>query len=535
MISRFLGRRWKLSAPRFSVDATKGIKVPARDGIELLADLYRPRELSVAPAVLIRTPYARGGLMAALGHIFAERGYAAVIQNSRGVFGSGGKFTPFFNEGNDGVDAAEWIEAQSWYSGKLGLYGASYGGQLQWAVAAQLGSRLSAMAVMNSASNFPRMMFDGGGFRLEDFFKWASMMSQQERKSIPLAALKERIFGDPLAKKYSLLPLKTIDELSQGEKIDYWREWVAHAEAKDPFWNPIQLDQALKSVHAPVTMVTGWSDLFIKYQLQDFELLRANDKVSRITVGDWTHTAFGGMAAGVRDCLDWFGIHLQGEERGPEAMSRVSLWLNGASEWRDCDCWPPVRDVPLQLSLAADMSLKPGPSTPLSTSFVYDPSNPTPSLEGPKLLARSGREDVSSLLARSDLLVFDSAPCPSDVEIVGEMSLTLSTAADSAYHDLFVVLCDVDEKQRCINITDGYQRQPRGPVDGSTRESTISMQPCFWRVKAGHRLRLLVCGGAFPRYARNLGIDGPLQDQVDSRKVEITVRAGVLTLHRSEK
>jgi putative CocE/NonD family hydrolase len=391
------------------------------------------------------------------------------------------------------------------------------------------------MAVMNSASNFPRMMFDGDGFHLEDFFKWASMMSQQERTSIPLAALKERIFGDPLAKKYPTLPLRTIDERSVGEKIDYWRDWVGHAGSKDEFWDPIQLDDALKSVQAPVTMVTGWSDLFIKYQLQDFELLRANDKVSRITVGDWTHTAFGGMGAGIKDCLDWFGMHLKGEDQGQEALRTVSLWLNGANEWRECDSWPPVRDAPLQLSLAADRSLKPGPSTPLNASFVYDPSNPTPSLEGAKLLARTGREDVSSLLARSDVLAFDSAPCDADIEMVGEMSLTLTTAADSAYHDLFVVLCDVDDKQRCINITDGYQRLPRGPEDGSPRESTISMQPCFWRVKAGHRLRLLVCGGAFPRYARNLGLDGPLQDQIDSRKVEITVRAGALTLYRSEK
>jgi predicted acyl esterase len=37
---------------------------------------------------------------------------------------------------------------------------------------------------------------------------------------------------------------------------------------------------------------------------------------------------------------------------------------------------------------------------------------------------------------------------------------------------------------------------------------TLTLDPCFHRLRAGHRLRLQVSGGAFPRFARNLGTPG---------------------------
>jgi uncharacterized protein len=530
VISRLFGYLWKLPQRTNAVDRELNLPVTVRDGAVLLANVYHPRGVSDAPTVLIRSPYGRGSLFGVLGQLFAERGYTAVVQSCRGTFGSGGQFNPFFQERDDGIDTVGWLEKQPWYRGKLGLYGPSYLGQVQWAIAAELGARVSAMAVVVSSSDFHGAIYDGGGFRLEDFFGWISMLARQEKGSVLLQAAKAQIFGDPLRHHYARLPLRTLDEHAIGYKIEYWRTWLEHDDPADPHWGPIQDTKTLERVHAPVTMVAGWSDVFIHYQLRDFKLLQKLGKTSRLTVGQWTHTDFGGMAAGLRDALDWFGTHLKGLRHDPDAPKRVRLWINGANEWRNHGTWPPDCTAPLQLSLCGDGRLSAGEAGAVNRSFTYDPNDPTPSLEGAKLTAKKGRGDMSSLAARRDVLVFDGPTLAAPLELVGDLSVTLTTSADSPHHDLFVCLCDVSPDGRSINITDGYRRLPPGPADASPRTTTIEAQPTAWRIPAGHHLRLLVAGGAFPRFARNLGLGAPLGDGHEARPVKITVHRGGLAL-----
>jgi putative CocE/NonD family hydrolase len=530
VFSRLFGYLWKLPQRTHAVDRELDAPVEVHDGAVLLADVYRPRGVSDAPTVLIRSPYGRRSLFGVIGRLFAERGYTAVVQSCRGTFGSGGKFNPFFQERDDGMDTVEWLEKQPWYCGKLGLYGPSYLGQVQWAIAAELGARISAMAVVVSTSDFHAAIYDGGGFRLEDYFKWISMLARQEKSSALLQALKERIFGDPLRHDYARLPLRTLDEHAIGHKIEYWRTWLEHDDPTDAYWAPIQDTKNMDRVQAPVTMLTGWSDVFIHYQFRDFKLLQKLGKTSRLTVGQWTHTHFGGIAAGLRDALDWFDMHLKGRSPAPGSPGRVRLWINGANEWRNHDTWPPGGTTPLRLSLCGDGRLTGGEAGAVDLSFTYDPTDPTPSLEGAKLTAKKGREDTRSLSARRDVLTFDGPTLADPLELVGDLCIVLTTSANGPHHDLFVCLCDVGPDGRSINITDGYCRLPSGRSDGTPRQTTIAAQPTAWRILTGHHVRLLVAGGAFPRFARNLGLGAPLGDGHESRPVEITVHRGCLTL-----
>jgi putative CocE/NonD family hydrolase len=528
VFSRLLGHLWKLPPRTNAVDRTLDLPVPVRDGEVLLADVYHPRGVVDAPTVLVRSPYGRRTVFGVMGGLLAERGYTAVVQSCRGTFGSGGNFTPFFQERNDGIDTVGWVEKQPWHRGKLGLYGPSYLGQVQWAIAAELGERIAAIAVVVSTSDFHAAIYDGGGFRLEDFFKWISMLARQEKSSAVLQALKEYVFGDPLRGHYARLPLRTLDEHAIGHKVEYWRTWLEHDDPSDPHWAPIQDMKTLERVRAPVTMVAGWSDVFIHYQLRDFRLLQKLGKTSRLTVGQWTHTDIRGSAAALRDALDWFGTHLKGRSHAPEAAGRVRLWVNGANEWRNHDAWPPAGTTPWQLSLGGDGRLLPGEVGAVNRSFTYDPSDPTPSLEGAKLTAKKGRGDMSLLAARHDVLAFDGPTLADPLELVGDLTITLTTSADSPHHDLFVCLCDVGPDGRSVNITDGYRRLPPGPAEATPRSTIIEAQPAAWRVPAGHRLRLLIAGGAFPRFARNLGLGAPLGDGHESRPVTITVHRGCL-------
>ena len=71
------------------------------------------------------------------GRYYARRGYAVAVQDCRGRFGSEGVWEPFLNEPKDGYDAIEWLAAQPWSNGKVGMIGGSYVGWVQWWAASQ--------------------------------------------------------------------------------------------------------------------------------------------------------------------------------------------------------------------------------------------------------------------------------------------------------------------------------------------------------------------------------------------------------------
>ena len=132
-----------------SLSVDLGIGVPMSDGTGLATDVIRPSGGGPLPAVVVRTPYnrrtpaTRSLQVNALG--LAEAGYAVVIQDARGRFASGGDFEPFVNEQADGVDTIEWVAAQPWCTGRVGMAGTSYLGYCQLAAAARRPEPLRAI------------------------------------------------------------------------------------------------------------------------------------------------------------------------------------------------------------------------------------------------------------------------------------------------------------------------------------------------------------------------------------------------------
>jgi putative CocE/NonD family hydrolase len=502
----------------------RDVRMPMRDGTTLLADVYLPAQPSNQPTVLLRSPYGRGSVFGRMAQAFAHRGYNTVIQSCRGTFGSEGRFHPFFQESADGIDTVAWIENQPWFAGGLGLYGASYMGQVQWAMAAELGDRLSAMAMSVTTSDFQEAIHDGGGFRLQDLLVWAHLLEHQERSHRLRNAIRERLFGDPLLRFYAQLPVHTIDVDALGRRVDFWRDWAC-GDPQDTRWAPIRFTSTIDRIKTPVSMVTGWSDFLFAYQMRDFQALSAHGCTARITVGPWTHSSMGMIAESLRDALEWFEIHLQcARPARKQDLTRVRFWFNGPNQWRAATTWPPTESLTKRLTLSADGRLSDSGIETGVRSFTYDPSDPTPSLAGPMLANRKGRGDVRQLGARSDVLSFDGPVLEQALDIIGDVGVTLTTSSSSPHHDLFVCLCDVDTRGRTVNITDGYIRLRPSPSPGASfRTTVLKASPVAWQVPRGHRLRLLVCGGAFPRFARNLGVDESENDSVAMRPVEITL------------
>src|SRR5262249_44738778 len=147
------------------VHVQRDLRVPMRDGIELLADRYFAPDSQRAPIVLIRTPYGRAASRG-YGETFAARGYQVVIQSCRGTFGSGGEWQPFQGEHEDGRATVEWLRRQAWYGGKIGMYGPSYMGFVQWAIAADYPDEIRALSMQVASSQIRTLTYAGDAFAL---------------------------------------------------------------------------------------------------------------------------------------------------------------------------------------------------------------------------------------------------------------------------------------------------------------------------------------------------------------------------------
>src|ERR1700733_3042525 len=177
LLSRVVGHLLRLPAPVTRRLATEPLRIPMRDGTELLADRYYSRGDSAQPTLLIRSCYGRGTLFKVIVVLFAERGMQVIVQSCRGTEGSQGTFRPFFDEQNDGEDTVKWIERQPWFSGDLALWGISYLGNTAWAVAnSRVGAKVKAMGLHVTLSNFRDRTYAFGGFTLLSCIEWTATM-----------------------------------------------------------------------------------------------------------------------------------------------------------------------------------------------------------------------------------------------------------------------------------------------------------------------------------------------------------------------
>jgi uncharacterized protein len=163
---QWIGRALNLPPAHYEVGVETHLRIPLPDGISLEAEHYYPLSEGVFPTILIRTPYGLSTdsirLNTAISNFpvqrFVERGYHVVVQSVRGRFGSEGQWTPFFNEDADGRATLKWLEEQAWFNGSVGLFGSSYVGYTQWAIAGNAPSYVKAMVPSITTANMPASM-----------------------------------------------------------------------------------------------------------------------------------------------------------------------------------------------------------------------------------------------------------------------------------------------------------------------------------------------------------------------------------------
>ncbi|MFC9998604.1 CocE/NonD family hydrolase [Nocardia sp. NPDC127526] len=513
------------------VKVTKGIRVAMPDGIELLADLYQPN-VPNAPTVMSRTPYARVGLASrATAMPFAQRGFNVLIQSVRGTHGgSGGEFDPLAGEEKDALATLAWIEEQPWYNGQLFLFGPSYVGYTQFALAVGAGDRVAGLLPTVTSSSLSEVIGPGGTVFTGLVLQWIRRMALLER-SAALADLIE-FLGDRRTRRAQWhLPLGTSDLVNTGRAVGFYRTWLEVGfDRKHPYWNGIrECRDRIGGITAPTHLLGGWQDLALPSQLTDYHTMRAAGRDPLLTIGPWTHVDTAMMGAAITEAVEWF--RAVAENPAGQRARRAKLYIQGADEWRTYDVYPPAESEARQWFLHPSGGFSPvRPDAGEPRVFRYDPADPTPDIGGAAIDTRdAGRRDQTDREARADVLVYTSAALEGPLELIGPVTSRVVLRTSSPHADLFIRLCDVDPQGRSTNVCDGIQRTTPDthPADANgLRTAEVTLWPTAYRFKPGHRLRIQVCGGSFPRFARNTGSGEPLATATTLVPVDFEIHPG---------
>jgi putative CocE/NonD family hydrolase len=503
--SHALSRALRLPPPTTDFTVSRRLRVPMRDGVDLVADHYTPRTATAAGTLLVRGPYGRGfpfsNLFAA---VYAARGYHVVIQSVRGTFGSGGEFTPMIHEVADGADTVAWLRDQAWFTGTFATVGLSYLGFTQWALLMDPPPEMAAAVIAVGPHDFSESSWGTGAFSLNDFLGWSHMVSRQEEGNRLLGAVNQGRARQRVARAASRVPMGGAGRTLLGTGAPWWESWLEHPDRDDPFWAPMRLTDALDRVDVPVLLFGGWQDLFLDQTLAQFRHLHGRGVTTALTVGPWTHTQLmtkGGPTV-IRESLAWLDAHLGGKTVPPRSPVRVFVTKG---DWLELPNWPPrMADHVVYLQPAHRLSDTAADETAAPSTFTFDPADPTPTIGGRLLSPEGGYRDDTRLSLRPDVVDFTGDPLPHDLYVLGNPVIELSHSCDNPNNDVFVRLSEVDAKGTSTNVSDGFIRLTTD--SGTVR---LDLDAVAHRFPAGSRLRVMVAGGSHPRFVRNLGTDEP--------------------------
>ncbi|MBK8023476.1 MAG: CocE/NonD family hydrolase [Chloroflexi bacterium] len=546
------GRELKTGlTPRFKeVRIDLNVPVPMRDGVILRADVYRPEGPADArrPVVLIRMPYGKQEdycYMPAHGKYWARQGYACVIQDVRGRFASEGKFDPFVNEAEDGWDTLDWVAAQPWCDGNIGMTGESYYGYTQWAVAPLRHPALKAIVPGNTAANIYGIWFYvNGAFALQTMGQWSIYMNH-------------RIYANPLRLTDAIrkrLPLGRMDDAA-GIPSPFYKDAIAHP-TRDAFWERINQDQFYGQIDIPALSWGGWYDTFLKGTLEDWwGMMRHPDPEVRRhqyvilaptdhEISPWRTGRVGALNVGGEAwSYDWiarfFDRYLMGIKNGLEYEGRVRYFVMGPNVWRWANAFPPLGAVPTRFYLHSGGSANtaqgdgwldtraPDSEEP-ADGYVYDPDDPvTLTLQTDLWYMAEELKDRTQIAGRQDVLHYTGAPLEAPLEITGLIQARLYASSSAPDTDFTVTLVDVAPDGHVHLVQEGIVRARwrEGSAEsfltpGAATAFDVDLWATSYVFQPGHRVRVEVSSSNFDRYDRNPNTGDPFGQARAAQKAE---------------
>lgn len=540
-----------LSRPEWGIDFTGTEMVPMRDGVRLATDVYLPSGRAPGqkfPTVLIRTCYNK--FSTAQFFAFVHYGYAVVAQDTRGRELSEGVWQPIVNEREDGDDTLNWIAAQPWSDGSVGMIGASYLAIVQWQAAASGNPHLKAIISMVTGGvplfDFPHR----GGVLSPGAIAW--VVSMRKRNFVPDDM--ERTDWEQVLKTR---PIREIPARGIGEEIPFWNEWMDH-EYYDGYWHKANFLARQHRIDVPAMYISGWYDDVGPGSMQAWDMNRRGGRANqKLICGAWQHKMNVSRDIHGNDYgpdavrydmflryLRWYDRFLKGVENGVEREPAAEYFTIGENRWHTSDTWPPKEAVNRELYLSSagcantsggDGLLLPEPPKEAGEDhYVYDPADPTPFLidisENECLVPENYRE----VERRADVLVYTTPPLERAVTIAGEPAAILYASSDARDTDWVVRVTDVDEEGNSIRMCDGILRarfrksfiEPSLLLPGEIVRYEIPMTWISNRFAAGHRIRVEIASGADSSVFPNSNTGLPAADDTSVRIARQTVFHG---------
>jgi putative CocE/NonD family hydrolase len=545
---------------QFSVTFDRNLPVPMRDGTILYADVYRPASPGRYPVLLQRTPYDKASHPAGFPLRAAGLGYAVVFQDTRGRFQSEGTFDAFTFERQDGVDTADWVNAQPWANGRIGMFGQSYVGLTQWQAALGGANGLQAIVPGVTAADYHEgWVYQGGAFELNFNLGWMMtfLASDTARRRADadstykpkLDELIDRI--DSMDEWFDRMPLSG-DDLAK-DLAPYYEDWLSHPD-HGPFWDNLKIDGNYGRLDLPALHVGAWYDIFLGGTIQNFVGMRSGAKTERarnaqrLLIGPWTHITSittgptGEYDPGVRGshvAIDFDGLHLRFYDRwlrdmdnGLDEEPPVRIFVMGANTWRHESEWPLARTRYVDwffhsqgkantrngdgtLSLEAPSSAPERPD-----SFLYNPLDPVPTKGGGLCCnfywSQGGQFDQRDIEARADVLCYTSPPLDEPTEVTGPVKVVLYASSSAVDTDFTAKLVDVCPCGCVRNLTDGIiraryresMRHPKLLAPGEVVRYEIDLWATSFVFAAGHHIRVEISSSNFARFDRNPNTGG---------------------------
>jgi uncharacterized protein len=514
------------SQPRHEVTTDWDVRIPVRDGVELSANIWRPRAGhddpadARVPAILELIPYGkdnwRRNTDVGRGEYFARRGFAFCRVDVRGSGSSGGVALDEYTEAEtrDGYDCVEWLAGRDWCDGNVAMWGISYGGFTSIQVAKLRPPHLRAIVpVMATDDRYTTDVHYIGGCVT------ASELSQYAVSQVAMNAMPPDV------------------EFRGAGWVGEWRarleatppwlvEWLRR-QRDGPYWRPGSLAPQYEAIEVPILNIGGWMDSYVDAALRMQALCTAP---SRTIVGNWVHEMPADATPGpnldeLHEMVRFFDRWLRGsgvDERpdppltwferdyaAPEPFP--TAW---PGRWRSAEAFPHPQVEPRAWAFA------PG-SLPLAGRLVGGGAAPgdafveryhhraTTGTQGslswgagsaPNGLARDLRPDESFGP------VFTSDPLDDPLSILGFPEVVVHLAVSAPVATAVVRLADVAPDGTSAQVTAGIlnlthrrsHEHPEPLEPGRVEEVRVKLRGAGYRFEPGHRIRVSVASSAWP-------------------------------------
>lgn len=492
------------------------IWVPMRDGDSLQADVYIPAGLDSAQVILIQTPYNKDlfayNLPLGTGQNIDNSPYIWVIVDWRGFYGSSGADLSNVNRGEDGYDVCDWIVDQTWHKDRIGTWGPSALGGVQYSTAREQHPNHTC-AVPQVAH--PQQSYDS--------YFYGGVLEKARLEQL-----------DALG--YGLSPLILANT--------YYSAIWAYSENTTWYANEIDI---------PTLQIGGWYDHNIDKMMDWYEACRTNGALPNeqwLLVGPWVHGGTGAAYVGssiqgeltypnaefISDtmALDFFAYYLLDSANNWLSTPKITYYELGADQWQSSNNASIEASGSNILYLNQSNQLTAGTGV-LSSGITVDPANPSPTIGGANLHPSldQGPYDQISLESRNDIEVFETADLPSDVTITGRVKAHLYIECDQPDADISVRLVDVYPDGRNMLIADGIHRMrfrngfeaadEEFMTPGVIYEVEVVLPFTHYTWQAGHQIKIFVGGNSSYRWDVNLQNGDAMYTAGDTNIAEITI------------